>query len=86
MFLKSSFSAGDNSPCCSWYLVLFVQMEDVHQGGDGWPAMGALEGEMAAGQRCHQADAFVSAQGVVEFNGTCSRGFSAELCCVKLLL
>lgn len=55
------------------FLVVFVQMEDVHQRGDGRPAMGALEGKLAAGQRRHQADAFISAQGVVEFNGTMAR-------------
>lgn len=58
-------------------------MEDVHQGGDGRPAVGALEGELAAGQRRHQAETLISAQGVVEFNGAC---FSAKLWCVKWLL
>lgn len=53
--------------------MVLVQMEDVHQGGDGRPAMSALEGELAAGQRRHQAETLISAQGVVEFNGACLR-------------
>lgn len=54
-----------------WYLLLFLQMEDIYKGGDGRAAMGALEGKLAAGQRRHQADAFVSGQAVIEFDGTC---------------
>lgn len=73
MFVKVQFLAAHNVPRSDRYLVLFVQMEDVHQGGDGWPAVGALEGELAAGQRRHQAEAFVSAKGVVEFNSACWR-------------
>lgn len=54
-----------------WYLLIFLQMEDVYQGGDGRAAMGALEGKLAAGQRRHQTDAFISGQAVIEFDGTC---------------
>lgn len=63
--------------------MVLVQMEDVHQWGDGRPAVGALEGQLAAGQRRHQAETLVSAQRVVEFNGACLMGFSAK-CYVAL--
>lgn len=33
--------------------------------------MGTLEGQLAGGQGCHQAVALVSAQAVIEFDGTC---------------
>lgn len=46
-------------------------MENIYKGGYGRAAMGTLEGKLAAGQRRHQADAFVSGQAVIEFDGTC---------------
>lgn len=54
-----------------WYLLVFVQMEDVDQWSDGGAAVGTLEGQVAGGQGRHQAAALVPVQGVVEFDGAC---------------
>lgn len=68
-----------------WYRVVFVQMKDVYEGNNRWTAMSTLEGQLAGRQGCHQAVAFISTQGVVEFDGTCSMQACIKITSIKRL-
>lgn len=64
------------------YLMVTLQVKDVYQRGNGWPAVGTLEGKLTGRQGGNKAATLILVEAIIEFDCTmtCKGGKNLQDC------